>query len=122
MSSEVMEKALPPLESRPLLLILDELDSGPARGVGSADLTNLRSAQQANADLHLLTASRGPIKAAFPDGGMGSPGFNVLCRSKRIGPMGEPGDALLSIAARRSELAGERQRRDDTEGSSATTL
>ena len=74
------------------LLVIDELDAAPSRGLGLADLQLLRSVANQNPDFHVLAASRLQIREIYPDDGLsGSPGFN-LTLPLQLGPM-DPFDA-----------------------------
>lgn len=60
------------------LLVIDELDAGPDRGLAVRDLQIWRHVQNENHDFHLLAASRRQLKDIFPDDGVsGSPAFNL---------------------------------------------
>lgn len=78
------------------LLILDELDAAPSRGLDLTDLQVWRSIETHNPGFHLLVASRLQIKYIFPDDGRsGSPAFNLTLPMK-LGPLeAEPARALL---------------------------
>lgn len=66
------------LRDRMLLLVLDEADSGPGRTLDGSDLGRLRAVSQDNQDFRVVTVSRGPLKATFPDPYHGSPAYNFL--------------------------------------------
>jgi hypothetical protein len=68
----------PALQTRPVLLLLDELDAAPACGLSHSDLARLRSVCGDNRKLKIITASRAPLKHVFPDTGRGSPAYNFL--------------------------------------------
>ena len=66
------------LRTRKLLLILDEIDCGPDRGLDNEHLGRLRSVVSHNPSFRVVTASRRPVKEVFPDIGTGSPEYNYL--------------------------------------------
>jgi hypothetical protein len=66
------------LRQRKLLLMLDEIDCGPDRGLDNEHLGRLRSVVSHNPSFRVVTASRRPVKELFPDIGAGSPEYNYL--------------------------------------------
>jgi hypothetical protein len=82
------------LQTRPALLLLDELDAAPACGLAHSDLARLRAACSANRALHIIVASRAPLKDVFPDTGRGSPAYNFL-QPLTLGKLTAPEARLL---------------------------
>lgn len=66
------------LKQRRTLLVLDELDAAPERGLKGECLGQFRAICNHNLDFKMVAASRNPLKAVFPDSGRGSPPFNFL--------------------------------------------
>ncbi|MCK4765833.1 MAG: caspase family protein, partial [Candidatus Aminicenantes bacterium] len=66
------------LEKEPFLLLLDELDKAPKRGITNEDLSHFRALCESSEDFRLLAVSRTPLKEVYPDTGLGSPFYNIL--------------------------------------------
>lgn len=66
------------LRTRQALLLLDELDSGPERGLDSSDLARFRAICGNNPSFKIMAVSRYPLKEIFPDSNKGSPAYNFL--------------------------------------------
>jgi hypothetical protein len=66
------------LRDRHILLLLDELDSGPRRCLDSEHLMGFRSLCSQHSGCKLVSASRQPVKEVFPDTHKGSPAYNFL--------------------------------------------
>ncbi len=66
------------LESREALLLLDELDVGPKKGITHDDLSPFRALCEDNDNFKIVAASRTPLRDVYPDPGMGSPFYNLL--------------------------------------------
>lgn len=66
------------LESREGLLLLDELDAAPKRGITHDNLSHFRAVCESNREFKILAISRVPLKEVFPDTGVGSPFYNIL--------------------------------------------
>ncbi len=74
-------------EARGLLLI-DEMDTGPRHHLTVREFEMMRAALSANPHLHLLVATRIPLRRVFPDDGNGSPFYNYL-QPLELGPFSE---------------------------------
>jgi uncharacterized caspase-like protein len=74
------------LESREALLLLDELDAAPKRGITHDDMSHFRAVCESNHDVKILAVSRSLLKEVFPDTGVGSPFYNIL-QPLRLGPL-----------------------------------
>ncbi|NIM84267.1 MAG: TIR domain-containing protein [Candidatus Aminicenantes bacterium] len=66
------------LNSNRILLLVDELDTGPEQGLTHTDLTRFRAICGSNRNFKMVAVSRIPLKEVFPDTGIGSPAFNFL--------------------------------------------
>jgi hypothetical protein len=66
------------LESREVLLLLDELDAAPKRDITHEDMSYFRAVCESNRNFKILAVSRSPLKEVFPDTGVGSPFYNLL--------------------------------------------
>lgn len=66
------------LNSDRILLLVDELDTGPVQGLTHTDLTRFRAICSSNYNFKMMAVSRIPLKEVFPDTGIGSPAFNFL--------------------------------------------
>lgn len=73
-----VRRALRRPSERPTLLLLDEMDVAPERGLVHDDLARLRAVCSDNRSLKIVTASRMSLKMVFPDPGKGSPAYNFL--------------------------------------------
>ncbi len=74
------------------LLIFDEFDYAPQRGITEKDVIFFRALTQG--PLRILAASRRPLKEVFPDDGTASPFYNVL-NPLRLGPLTEKEARIL---------------------------
>lgn len=66
------------LESIEALLLLDELDVAPKRGISHDHMSYFRAVCESNRDFKILAVSRVELKKVFPDTGMGSPIYNIM--------------------------------------------
>lgn len=66
------------LENLETLLLLDELDSAPKRGITHDDMSHFRAVCESNKGFKIVAVSRAPLKQVFPDTGIGSPFYNIL--------------------------------------------
>ncbi|MCP4214238.1 MAG: hypothetical protein GY765_06255 [bacterium] len=66
------------LENIELLLLWDELDVAPKRGIRHDDLSPFRALCENNRNFKIVAISRKKLNDIFPDTGMGSPFFNLL--------------------------------------------
>jgi hypothetical protein len=66
------------LDSREVLLLLDELDAAPKRDITHEDMSYFRAVCESNRNFKILAISRAPLKEVFPDTGVGSPFYNLL--------------------------------------------
>jgi hypothetical protein len=63
------------LKSREILLLVDDLDAAPARGITIDDLAYLRAIASNNARFRMIAVSHQPLKEVFPHRGPDSPGY-----------------------------------------------
>ncbi len=66
------------LEDAEMLLLLDELDVAPKRGITHEDMSHFRALCEHNRNFKIVAVSRAPLKEVFPDTGVGSPFYNLL--------------------------------------------
>ncbi|MCU0286723.1 MAG: caspase family protein [Acidobacteria bacterium] len=66
------------LENSEALLLLDEMDAAPKRGITHDDMSHFRALCEINRDFKIVAVSRAPLKEVFPDTGNGSPLYNIL--------------------------------------------
>ncbi len=66
------------LKTSEVLLLVDELDAGPAHGIKLEDLARFRAVASANSGFRMVTISHRPLKQVFPNAGSDSPGYNFL--------------------------------------------
>lgn len=77
------------LQKRRVLLLLDELDYAPKRGITNDDMVLFRALSDSNRNFKMVAVSRRPLKEIFPDTGKGSPFYNILLPLS-LGPLTEP--------------------------------
>ncbi|MCX6027978.1 MAG: toll/interleukin-1 receptor domain-containing protein [Chloroflexi bacterium] len=82
------------LRSREVLLLLDELDAAPARGITLDDLARFRSVAQSNPGFKMVTVSHRPLKEVFLHTGLDSPGYSFL-QPLKVGTLTEADARLL---------------------------
>jgi len=82
------------LKSREILLLVDDLDAGPARGITIDDLARLRAIASNNARFRMIAVSHQPLKEVFPHHGPDSPGYSFL-QPCEIGPLTSDESRLL---------------------------
>ncbi|MDQ1354364.1 MAG: hypothetical protein QG657_4673 [Acidobacteriota bacterium] len=80
------------LENSEALLLLDELDAAPKRGITHDDMTHFRALCEINRNFKIVAVSRAPLRDVFPDTGIGSPLYNIL-QPLTLGEL-KPEDAL----------------------------
>ncbi len=74
------------LQKQKALLLLDELDNSPNRGLTHRDFAHLRALCEDNRDFKIVAVTRTPLKEIYPDTGQGSPFFNYL-QPLSLGPL-----------------------------------
>jgi hypothetical protein len=83
------------LENSEALLLLDELDAAPKRGITHDDMSHFRALCELNRNFKIVAVSRAPLKEVFPDTGKGSPIYNIL-QPLSLGELKQE-DALLLL-------------------------
>lgn len=78
-----------------VLLLLDNIDSGPSCGVDVEVMMRLRSVCNGNRDFKMVCVSRQPLRAIFPDEQRGSPVFNIFSPLKVAALDADAARALL---------------------------
>jgi hypothetical protein len=66
------------LRTRDVVLLLDELDSGPGRSLDSDHLGRFRALCNQNPAFRMVAVSRGAVKISFPDDDVGSAAYSFL--------------------------------------------
>lgn len=79
------------LKNKKTLLLLDELDNSPNRGLTHHDFARFRALCEENREFKIVAVTRTPLKEIFPDIGKGSPFYNLL-QPLTLGPL-QPEDA-----------------------------
>lgn len=69
-----------------ILLLVDELDVGPAKGLTYTDIGNFRAVCQGGSNFRMLTVSQTPPDKVFPYPGIGSRAFDFLI-PETLGPL-----------------------------------
>jgi hypothetical protein len=86
----------PVLSDKQILLLIDELDVAPKRGLNQDKMNLFRAVCQDNPDFKIVAVSRTPLKEVFPDQDRGSPFYNIL-QPIELGPMTRS-EALLLLS------------------------
>jgi hypothetical protein len=74
------------LYDRSILILIDELDVAPDRGLTQDELNRFRAVCEKNPGFKMVAVSRTPLKEVFPDPGWGSPLYNLL-QPLTLGPL-----------------------------------
>ncbi len=84
------------LYDRSILLLIDELDAAPRRGLDQDALNCFRPLCENTTGFKMVAVSRNPLKKIFPDTGWESPFYNLL-QPLTLGPLNRD-DALLLLS------------------------